>query len=327
VPGLGPSSEGSLRVAFLGNARWSVTPLECVARSRHPVVLVATREPRPSGRGRALTPTPVADAARRLDLPLRELATVRDEAGLGALREAQPDVLAVVAYGEILSEGVLAVPRRMPINVHFSLLPALRGAAPVQRAIMLGLRETGVTTIRMEEGLDTGPILLQATTELLFEEDAGALAGRLARRGGELLVETLDRLAAGTLVETPQDEDAATYAAKITREDEVVDWSRSSDEISRQVRALFPAPGASTGFRGKRLKILRVSAEGGVVFATDEVPPGSLMATDNSLLVTTGPGPVGGWLHVEVIQPEGKRPMSAKEFVNGYRPEPGERLG
>ena len=161
-----PPAEGSLRVAFLGNARWSVTPLECLAASRHAVVLVATREPRPSGRGGALAPTKVADAARRLELPLRELATVRDEEGLRLLREASPDVLAVVAYGEILTAEVLALPRLMQVNVHFSLLPALRGAAPVQRAIMAGLRETGVTTMHMDEGLDTGPILLQTSTEV-----------------------------------------------------------------------------------------------------------------------------------------------------------------
>jgi len=233
-------------VAFVGNARWSVTPLECLAASRHPVVLVVTREARPAGRGGTLTPTKVADAARRLDLPLRELASVRDETGLRALRDADPDVLAVVAYGEILSAEVLAVPRLMPVNVHFSLLPELRGAAPVERAIMSGLRDTGVTTMRMDEGLDTGPILLQRSTEVRADEDAGMLAGRLARLGGELLVDTLDRLAEGTLSETPQDDAAATYAAKITWEDEVVDWSRSQEEIARQVRALFPTPGATT---------------------------------------------------------------------------------
>ena len=315
-----------MRVAFLGNARWSVTPLEYVAASRHPVVLVATREPRPSGRGGTLTPTKVADAARRLDLPLRELATVRDDAGLAVLREAEPDVLAVVAYGEILTADVLAVPRLMPVNVHFSLLPALRGAAPVQRAVMLGLAETGVTTMRMDEGLDTGAILLQASTGVRPEEDAGALAGRLARRGGELLVETLDRLAAGTLTETPQDEAAATYAPKITREDEIVDWSRSAVEIARQVRALFPKPGASTTFRGKRLKIHRVSSEGFAVISQEPVPPGSLLPQRDSLFVVTGGGAPGS-LQIDVVQPEGKKPMWAREFVNGYRPQPGERLG
>ena len=328
-----PSAEGSLRVAFLGNARWSVTPLECVVASRHPVVLVATREPRPSGRGGTLTPTKVAEAARRLALPLREVRTVRDEAGLAALREARPDVLAVVAYGEILTAEVLAVPRLMPVNVHFSLLPKLRGAAPVQRAIMQGLRETGVTTMRMDEGLDTGAILLQESTEVRYEEDAGALAGRLARRGGALLVETLDRLAAGTLTETPQNDAAATYAAKITREDEIVDWSRSPDEIARQVRGLFPKPGASTTFRGKRLKILRVSAGDVGVVTAPRAAPGSMFVfskqfvPEGRLVVVTGGGGEDFQLGIDVVQPEGKKPMWAKEFVNGYRPEQGERLG
>ena len=325
MPDRGPSAEGSLRVAFLGNARWSVTPLEALAASRHPVVLVATREPRPSGRGGTLTPTKVADAARRLDLPLRELATVRGDAGLAALRESEPDVLAVVAYGEILTADVLAIPRLMPVNVHFSLLPALRGAAPVERAIMLGLRGTGVTTMHMDAGLDTGSILLQASTEIRHEEDAGALAGRLARRGGELLVETLDRLAAGTLTGTPQDDASATYAPKITREDEVVDWSRSADEIARQVRALSPVPGASTTFRGKRLKVHR-AVRAGVGLTGPPPAAGSMFTGAEGPIVVAGGGP-GGALLLEEVQPEGKRRMSGEEFVRGYRPRPGERLG
>ena len=327
MPGRSPSADGSLRVAFLGNARWSVTPLECLAASRHPVVLVATREPRPSGRGGTLAPTKVADAARRLDLPLRELATVRDDVGLGALRDAEPDVLAVVAYGEILPAEVLAVPRLMPVNVHFSLLPKLRGAAPVQRAILSGLRETGVSTMHMDEGLDTGAVLMQTRTEVRFDEDAGALAGRLARLGGELLVETLDRLSAGALTETPQDEAAATFAPKITREDEIVDWSRSADEISRQVRALFPTPGAATTFRGKRLKVLRVSSEALAVISLGDVPPGSLFPMSGELFVLTGDGSERGSLRLDVVQPEGKRPMYAREFLNGYRPRSDEQLG
>jgi methionyl-tRNA formyltransferase len=320
-------------VAFLGNARWSVPPLEALTESRHEVALVATRAPRPSGRGGALTATPVADAARRLGLPLREVATVRDADGLRLLRDAAPDVLAVVAYGETLSADVLAVPRLMPINVHFSLLPGLRGAAPVQRAIMSGLRETGVTTMHMDEALDTGAVLLQTTTAVAFDDDAGALGDRLARLGGELLVETLDRLAEGTLNETPQDEAAATYAPKITREDEAVDWSRSSDEIARRVRALFPTPGASTTFRGKRLKILRVSASDAAVATDPPAPPGSMfvpgkrLTPEGRLVVVTGGGGDDFQLRIDVVQPEGKRPMEAMEFVNGYRPEQGERLG
>jgi len=326
VPGRGPTAEGSLRVAFLGNARWSVTPLECLAASRHAVVLVATRTPRPSGRGGTLTPTLVADAARRLDLPLRELATVRDDVGLEALRDVEPDVLAVVAYGEILPAEVLAVPRLLPVNVHFSLLPKLRGAAPVQRAIIEGVPVTGVTTMHMDEGLDTGPILLQTATEPSSDEDAGALGDRLARLGGALLVETLDRLAERTLTERPQDDAVATYAPKIARGDETVDWTRSSAEIARQVRALSPTPAASTTFRGRRLKVLRVSATDSV--ATDPpAPPGSLVAALGRLVVATGGEPGDVRLRIDVLQPEGKRPMEAKEFLNGYRPQSGERLG
>src|SRR6266700_5556613 len=188
-----------MRTVFLGNASWSVPTLEALADSAHRPVLVLTREPRPAGRGNRLVPTPVAQAGRELALPVREIATVKRGPGLEALTEAAPDALVVVAYGEILPPPVLAVPRVAPVNVHFSLLPELRGAAPVQRAILEGLTATGVTTIRMDEGMDTGPILLQAEEPVDPADDGGSLGGRLAAIGGRLLVDTLDRLEAGTL--------------------------------------------------------------------------------------------------------------------------------
>src|SRR5712691_6090087 len=194
-----------MRVAFLGNAVWSVPALEALAASSHAVVLVETRVPRPAGRGKRLVPTPVAEAAGRLGLPPLEVETVKSGPGFGALARAAPDVLAVVAYGDILPPAVLNLPTVAPVNVHFSLLPELRGAAPVQRAIMEGLEVTGVTTIRMDEGMDTGPILLQAPESIRPEDDAGSLGDRLAQLGGRLLVETLDGLAAGTIQEVEQD--------------------------------------------------------------------------------------------------------------------------
>src|SRR5918996_2611159 len=186
-----------MRVAFLGNDAWPVPPLERLAGSGHEVAVVATRAPRPAGRGRAPRPTPVAEAARRLGLPLREVETVRSGEGLEALRGAEPDVLVVVAYGEILPPDVLASPAVAPVNVHFSLLPSLRGANPVARAILEGEATTGVTTMRMDEGMDTGPILLQRPEAIRDEDDAGSLGDRLSAIGGGLLVETLDAMAAG----------------------------------------------------------------------------------------------------------------------------------
>src|SRR5205807_4696046 len=214
------------RVVFVGSDRWSVPALEAVAASDHELALVVTREPKPAGRGAKLTPTPVAEAARRLVLPLAEVATVKSGQGFDVLRNAQPDVLAVVAYGEILLRTVLQVPRIAPVNLHFSLLPELRGAAPVQRALLEGLTVTGVTTIRMDEGMDTGPILLRAEEAIDEDDDAGSLGDRLAGIGARLLVDTIDRLATGDVEPTPQDDARATLAPKLTSEDRWLDWSR-----------------------------------------------------------------------------------------------------
>jgi len=317
-----------MRVVFLGNAPWSVPSLEAVAGSSHEVGLVLTSVPRPAGRGMRLTPTPVADTARRLELPLLEVETVRSGAGFDALVQAKPDVLAVVAYGEILPQAVLDVPRVAPVNVHFSLLPKLRGAAPVQRAILGELdleQDTGVTTIRMDEGMDTGPILLQVAEPLWPNDTAGTLGQRLSDLGGRLLVLTLDGLEAGTIVERAQDGARATYAPKLTADDEVIDWNRNASMVLARVQALTPEPGARTTYRGRALKVFRAtdasygqaseggSGQAGVI----------ILASESGLVVDTGHWPVV----LEEVQLEGKRRMSGVEFVRGYRPVPGERLG
>ena len=307
----------ALRAVFLGNDPWSVPSLEALDRSPHEVAAVVTREPRPAGRGGALRPTSVAEASRRLDLPLREVATVKEGEGFEALRGPDPDVLVVVAYGEILPPAVLAVPRIAPINVHFSLLPALRGADPVRRAILEGLGTTGVTIMRMDEGMDTGPILLQAEEPIRTEDDAGSLGERLAALGGRLLVETLDRIEAGAAEEREQNHERATLASKIPREEEWIDWSAPADDVVRRVRALAPDPGARTRFRGRVLKAYAARPEE----AAGE--PGTVATAEGALIVAAGEGAVA----LEEVLPEGKRRMSAAEFIHGYRPEPGERLG
>jgi methionyl-tRNA formyltransferase len=312
-----------VRVVFLGNAAWSVPPLEALADSSHPVVLVATREPRPAGRGGRPTPTPVADAARRLGLPLAEVQTVRRGPGLEALARARPDALVVVAYGEILPQAVLDLPSVAPVNLHFSLLPELRGAAPVQRALLEGLTATGVTTMRMDAGMDTGPILLQATEAVDEADDAGSLGRRLAAMGGRLLVDTLDRLAAGAVDERPQDAAGATFAPKLGPGDRRIDWAEPVEAVRRRVRALSPAPGATTAFRGRTLKVLRAAVrplppDGG------DVEPGTVaFVAKDGFGVAAGNGVVVP----EEVAPEGRARMSGGEFARGYRPEPGERLG
>ena len=312
-----------MRVTFLGNAPSSVSSLEALAASSHEISLVATRVARPAGRGSALLRTPVADAAERLGLPLVETETVKTGGGFTALRASDPDVLAVVAYGEILPEEVLEVPTVAPVNVHFSLLPKLRGAAPVQRAIMEGADVTGVTTIRMDPGMDTGPVLLQAEEPIEREDDAGTLGARLAVLGGRVLVETLDGLERGAIDEQPQDDAAATYAPKLTVEDRIIDWRLRVEEIARLIRAMAPEPAAQTTFRRKILKVFRASEGNGGADEPAGTPGTIVVASNEGLAVASG----GGVLRLEDVAPEGRKRMSGADFVRGYRPEVGEILG
>ena len=315
----GTAAAGFLRVVFLGNDRWSVPSLEALAASRHRPRLVVTRVPRPAGRGLTLRPTAVADAARRFHLTLHEVETVKRGAGFDALAAAQPDVLVVVAYGEILPSAVLELPRLAPVNVHFSLLPELRGASPVQHALLRGLDRTGVTTIEMDEGLDTGPILLQREEEVRPDDDAGSLGERLAEIGGAVLASTLDGLAEGTVPPRPQVGEP-TYAPKLQPEDRWIRWDDTAEDVVRCVRAMAPDPAASTRFRGEVLKVFRAS----VADERSRSAPGAIAAVDrDGLVVRAGDGAV----RLESVGPAGRRQMSAGEFVRGYRPRPGERLG
>jgi methionyl-tRNA formyltransferase len=308
-----------VRVAFLGNAPWSVPPLEALAESAHRPALVLTREPRPERRGSGVVPTPVADAARRLGLSLAEVRTVKEGEGFELLAAERPDVLAVVAYGEILPVAVLEIPRVAPVNLHFSLLPELRGAAPVQRAILDGLVSTGVTTMVMDRGMDTGAILEQATEEIGAEDDAGSLGARLAAIGGRLLVDTLDRLEDGVLQAVPQDEARATSAPRLTAGDRISDWAVEAGGVARRVRAFAPEPGAQTAFRGQPLKVLAVRAEPGAG------PPGVVLEAPRTgaPLVAAGEGAI----RLVEVAPAGRRRMAGAEFARGSRLEAGERLG
>lgn len=316
----------SVRVVFLGNAPWSVPSLEALAGSSHDVIRVITRVARPAGRGSALRPTPVAEAARDLRLPLFEVESVKMGPGFEAIALDGFDVLCVVAYGEILPASVLRLPGMAPVNLHFSLLPELRGATPVQWAILAGMAVTGVSTIRMDEGMDTGPVLGRAEEAIADGDDAGSLGARLAAIGGRLIVDTLDRLADGSLREEEQDESRATYAPKLRPEDRVIRWGEDMAPILRRIRAMAPEPGAETTFRGKRLKILRATGRflRGPPSLKSNVVPGTLLAVSGvSLAVHTSHGIVAPL----EVQPEGRRRMAVEEFVHGHRPEPGERLG
>jgi methionyl-tRNA formyltransferase len=308
----------SVRVALLGNDAWSVPSLGALARSRHELVLVVTAAPKPAGRGSELTPTPVSGAARALGLPLAEVETVRRGDGLARLSAARPDVLSVVAYGELLPAAVLGLPRLAPVNLHFSLLPELRGASPVQTALLRGLDRTGVTTLLMDEGLDTGPIVLQREEAVAPEDDAGSLGARLAELGAGVLVETVDLLAAGEAAPRPQDHALASFAPKLTPGDRVLDWSSPAPTLVNRCRALSPEPAATTTFRGRGLKVFRAAA----LDATGE--PGLVVSVGrDGFVVATADG---GFRPLD-LAPAGRRRMSGADFVNGFRPRVGERLG
>lgn len=307
-----------LRVAFLGNDRWSVASLEALAGSDHPVVAVITSIPKAAGRGNRLTATPVAEAARSAGLAVHEVETVRSGPGFEALAASAPEILAVVAYGEILPPEVLGLPAVAPVNLHFSLLPRLRGASPVQTALRQGLGRTGVTTIVMDRGLDTGPVILQREVPIDPADDAASLGGRLAVVGASVLVETIELLATGIATPHPQDEAFATFTTRLGPDDGVLDWTEPATDLVNLCRAMSPDPGATTTFRGEVLKVFRSE----VVPAAGEA--GTVVETSKgAFVVATGRD---GVRPLE-LAPAGRRHMPVADFVNGYRPVLGERLG
>jgi methionyl-tRNA formyltransferase len=308
-----------VRAVFLGNDIWSVPTLERLARTENiDVVLVVTNPPRPAGRGSKLTATPVADAARRLALPLEEKETTRGEAFLGGLRSLAPDVSVVVAYGELLSSDVLNAPRLGSVNVHFSLLPRWRGASPVQHAILAGDPVTGVTVISMDEELDTGPVLVRREQAIRPDDDAGSLGARLAAIGADVVAEVLPGFAEGLVIPMPQ-RGLATFAPKLGPVDRVVDWRQPADALVRRVRAFAPDPGASTSFKGGDLKLLRADEAGPA-----EAAPGTIVDVDRAgVIVATGSGTVR---LLEVAAP-GRRRLPAPDWARGVRDLVGERFG
>jgi methionyl-tRNA formyltransferase len=308
-----------VRAVFLGNDIWSVPALERLATAPDiDVTLVVTNPPRPAGRGSKLTATPVADAARRLALPLEEAETTRADGFIRRLRSLAPDVSVVVAYGELLSGDVLRAPRLGSVNLHFSLLPRWRGASPVQHTILAGDPVTGVTVIRMDEGLDTGPVLAMREHAIRPDDDAGSLGARLATAGGELLAEAVRGLAEGRANATPQSGNA-TFAPKLGPADRALEWMQPADALVRRVRAFAPEPGATTRFRGGDLKLLRGEEAGPA-----EASPGTVMAVDRSgVVVASGSGSVR---LLEVAAP-GRRRMPAPDWARGVRDLIGDRFG
>ena len=312
----------SVRVAFLGNDPWSVPALEAIAAEPdlEPVVIV-TNPPKPAGRGSRPTRTAVADLAERIGLPLVEADGIRAGPGYEALLATTADVLVVVAYGHLLSREALELYPRGAINLHFSLLPRWRGAAPVQHALLAGDASTGVTVMRMDEGLDTGPILNQLVEEIRSDDDAGTLGARLAHDGAMLLVGVLRMLPHGGVPARAQDERLATRAPRLGPDDRTIAWTAPADRIIRLVRALAPEPGASTRFRGEPLKVLAAAEDHD---PTSAGQPGQIVAADDrGVLVATG----SGGIRLVDVAPAGRRRMSAAAWARGARFGPDERLG
>jgi len=311
-----------VRVAFLGNDPWSVPALEAISGEPDlEVVVVVTNPPKPAGRGSRPTRTAVARSAERIGVPLAEVDDVRSGAGFEALRSAAPDVLVVVAYGRLLNRELLEIAPGGAINLHFSLLPRWRGAAPVQHALLAGDTSTGVTVMRMDEGLDTGPILNQLVEEIRPEDDAGSLGARLAHDGAMLLTGVLRMLPRGGVHPRPQDGALATAAPRMRPEDRILDWSAPADGLVRRIRALAPEPGAATRFRDEPLKVLAAAVD---PHPGSAGPPGAIVsADDRGVLVAAGSGGV----RVLDVAPAGRRPMSAAAWARGARFGADERLG
>ncbi len=318
-----------MRLIFAGTPRTAVPALEALLASRHEVVAVLTRPGAPAGRGghrerggrtrsRPVQPGPVAVRARAAGLEVLAPARARDPVFLDRLRDIAPDCCPVAAYGALLPRAALDIPRHGWVNLHFSLLPAWRGAAPVQHAIANGDDITGASTFQIVEELDAGPVFMAVKEPIRPADTTGDLLARLAIAGARLLVETLDGIGSGTLAARPQPAERVSFAPKVTSADARVDWACAAQAIDRLVRACTPDPGAWTTFRGTRVKL------GPVMLVRDPVPvkPGELAVHDGAVLAGTGSQPV----MLGEVQAEGKRGMPATEWARGLRLSGGERL-
>jgi methionyl-tRNA formyltransferase len=310
-----------VRGVFLGTPSIAVPTLEALVSAGHEIALVVTQPDRPVRRSTTPRPPAVKEAALELGLRVSQPVKARGRSFRESLERVAPDVLVVVAYGKILPRSVLEIPRLAPINVHFSLLPRYRGAAPVQWALARGETTTGVTTMLMSEGLDEGDVLLQEEVAVEPGEHAPALLDRLAALGAELLCRTLSGLQDGTIVPRPQDPSAATLAPMLRSEDGVADFRRSAREIEGRVRGFDPWPGVWARSRGRRFRVVEAAALEG---ETTSAPPGRVLELRNdALTIACGEGTV---LAIRTVQPEGRRAQSARDIVNGRQLVPGDDL-
>jgi methionyl-tRNA formyltransferase len=309
-----------MRVSFMGTPTFALPSLKALIAAGHEICLVVTQPDRPAGRGRVLTPPSIKLAAQELGVPVLQPEKVGEPAVVAALQAAQPEAIVVVAYGQLLPKRILDLPRHGCLNLHASLLPKYRGAAPISWAIINGDIVTGVTIMQMETRMDAGPILLQRAEPIRPNDTATTLSGRLAVLGAELLCQVLDQVERNMIHQVLQDERTVSYAPKLRPADTHLDWNRDVRALDCLIRGLCPEPGAVTGFGGRRVKVLEATVETAV-----DSSPGSVCAVDRhkGILVAARSG--GVWL--TQIQPENRRVMAATEFARGYRVCVGDAFG
>ncbi len=308
-----------MRIVFMGTPDFAVASLEALLAAEDPVVGVVTQPDRPKGRGQEVVASPVKQLSRQAGLPILQPTKMKDPGFLDALRSWRPDLIAVAAFGRILPPVILTLPPRGCINVHGSLLPKYRGAAPIQWAIINGQKETGITTMMMDEGMDTGAMLLQEVVPIGPEDTAGTLSEKLAKVGGRLLVETIKRLKAGTVTPVAQDHGQATLAPPLTKEHGRIDWSLGAAEIANRVRGMSPWPGCYTYYAGERWTIWRAIP----LEEQTSVAPGTIAAVSKDRIsVAAG----AGALAIMELQPANSRRMSVSQYLAGHSVQPGEVL-
>lgn len=301
-----------MKVVFMGTPDFSVSALESIAKE-HDVIAVITQQDRPKGRGHKMQFTPVKEKALLLELPVFQPQKVREPEFIEVLKDLNPDVIVVIAFGQILPKEILDLPKYGCINVHASLLPKYRGAAPIQWAVIDGEKVSGVTTMYMAEGLDTGDMIDKVVVPLDADETGGSLFDKLAGEGAKLILDTLNKLEAGTATRTPQDDTEASYAGKITKELGQIDFHKSAKEIERLIRGLNPWPSAYTKLNGKTLKIWKAEVLENENLGKDE--PGTILLADKrGIQVATK----DGILNILELQLEGKKRMDVAAFLNGY---------
>ena len=308
-----------MKIVFMGTPEFAVPSLNALLISKKDVAAVVTQPDKPSGRGKKLTPPPVKVRALKAGLTVLQPERIKDETFANTLREINPDVIVVAAYGKILPKNIIRLPRYGCINVHASLLPRYRGAAPINWAIINGEKETGITIMQMDEGLDTGSILLQKGIEITKEDTAGALSNKLSKIGAELLIEGLNAIEKGEIKPIPQDNSMASYAPMLKKEDGQIDWTKGAEDIYNMVRGMDPWPGAFTYYKGELWKVWKVRhGDAG------KGHPGEILAADKDRIDVASGNSV---ISIIEIQPANKKRMAVSDFLRGNKIEKGIILG